>query len=81
MPESAAEAPSPGMAGGVALAGYLDACATAPPAPEVLNAMAEASAGAWANPSSLHGPGLAAAECLERSRCGWRSCWAVPPIS
>lgn len=47
---------------------YLDACATSPPAPEVLAAMAEAYAGAWANPSSLHGPGLRAAECLERSR-------------
>jgi cysteine desulfurase len=47
---------------------YLDACATAPPAAEVLAAMAEASAKAWANPSSLHGLGWAAAECLERSR-------------
>jgi cysteine desulfurase len=47
---------------------YLDACATSPPAAEVLAAMAEASAKAWANPSSLHGLGWAAAECLERSR-------------
>ena len=47
---------------------YLDACATTPPAPEVLAAMADAHAHAWANPSSLHGPGLAAAEQLERSR-------------
>lgn len=30
--------------------------------------MADAHAHAWANPSSLHGPGLAAAERLERSR-------------
>ena len=30
--------------------------------------MALAQATAWANPSSLHGPGLAAAELLERSR-------------
>ncbi len=47
---------------------YLDACATSPPAGEVLAAMAEVQARAWANPSSLHGPGLIAAEQLERSR-------------
>ncbi|QPN66365.1 cysteine desulfurase family protein [Synechococcus sp. CBW1006] len=47
---------------------YLDACATSPPAPAVLAAMAAADAEAWANPSSLHGYGLAAAERLERSR-------------
>ncbi len=47
---------------------YLDASATAPPAPEVLAAMQAAAAEAWANPSSLHGWGLAAAERLERSR-------------
>jgi cysteine desulfurase len=49
---------------------YLDACATAPPAAEVLAAMAAVQAQAWANPSSLHGYGLAAAEGLERAR--WR---------
>ena len=47
---------------------YLDACATSPPAASVLVAMAAAQASAWANPSSLHGYGLAAAESLERSR-------------
>jgi cysteine desulfurase len=47
---------------------YLDACATSPPASEVLEVMAQAQRQAWANPSSLHGFGLAAAECLERSR-------------
>ena len=47
---------------------YLDACATSPPAASVLAAMAEVHAHAWANPSSLHGPGLAAADRLERSR-------------
>jgi cysteine desulfurase len=47
---------------------YLDACATSPPHPEVLAVMREAETSAWANPSSLHGPGLVAAECLERSR-------------
>jgi len=54
--------------GPAGLGGYLDACATAPPSAAVLAAMARAQAEAWANPSSLHGPGLAAAECLERSR-------------
>ena len=47
---------------------YLDACATTPPAAEVLAAMAAANDAAWANPSSTHGFGLAAAERLERSR-------------
>ncbi len=69
----AAAPPEAGIAGGAesaVLAGYLDACATTPPAAEVLLAMAEAERHAWANPSSLHAAGLAAAECLERSR--WR---------
>ena len=47
---------------------YLDSCATTPPAPEVLETMAAVQAEAWANPSSLHGFGLAAADRLERSR-------------
>ncbi|MFZ0409489.1 MAG: aminotransferase class V-fold PLP-dependent enzyme [Cyanobium sp.] len=47
---------------------YLDASATSPPAPEVVAAMAAEAPLGWANPSSLHGPGLAAAELLERSR-------------
>ena len=47
---------------------YLDACATSPPAEAVLAAMAEVQRQAWANPSSLHGFGLAASEALERSR-------------
>lgn len=49
-------------------ANYFDACATTPPAAEVLEAMAAVHAGAWANPSSLHGFGVAAGEQLERSR-------------
>lgn len=57
-------APLVDRAGGV----YLDACATAPPAASVLQAMAKAQKEAWANPSSLHGFGLAAADRLERSR-------------
>ena len=51
-----------------ALASYFDTSATTPTATEVLEAMALAQATAWANPSSLHVPGLAAAEQLERSR-------------
>ncbi|MCT0199379.1 aminotransferase class V-fold PLP-dependent enzyme [Synechococcus sp. CS-1325] len=47
---------------------YLDACASSPPAASVLEVMAAAQATAWANPSSLHGYGLAAADLLERSR-------------
>lgn len=54
--------------GPAGLGGYLDACATAPPSASVLAAIGRAQAEAWANPSSLHGPGLAAAESLERSR-------------
>ena len=50
------------------LARYFDSSATTPAAAEVLEAMALAQATAWANPSSLHLPGLAAAELLERSR-------------
>jgi cysteine desulfurase len=51
-----------------ALASYFDTSATTPTATEVLEVMALAQATAWANPSSLHAPGLAAAEQLERSR-------------
>ena len=47
---------------------YLDACAAAPPAEPVIAAMLAAYQGAWANPSSLHGFGFEAADCLERSR-------------
>ena len=47
---------------------YCDASATTPPLKEVLEAMEETYAHAWANPSSLHGHGLEAAEALERAR-------------
>lgn len=57
------------------MATYLDASATAPPAPAVLEVMAAAQARAWANPSSLHGQGQAAAEALERAR--WQSAAAL----
>jgi cysteine desulfurase len=55
---------SPDLGGGL----YLDACATAPPRPEVLQHMAAVQRSAWANASSLHPQGLRAAEQLERSR-------------
>ncbi|MFZ9753804.1 MAG: cysteine desulfurase family protein [Cyanobium sp.] len=61
-----------------ALGAYFDACATTPPSAGVLAAMAEAQASAWANPSSLHGFGLAAAESLERSRQRLASCLGDP---
>lgn len=62
--------PSPDSPGAVgpATGVYLDACATSPPAPEVLEAMDRAHREAWANPSSLHGFGLAAVDRLERDR-------------
>ena len=47
---------------------YLDACATAPLRPGVLQRMIETQDQAWANPSSLHGFGLKASEALERAR-------------
>jgi cysteine desulfurase len=47
---------------------YLDWNATTPPRPEVLDAMREASARAWANPSSIHGDGRAARSVIEDAR-------------
>ena len=47
---------------------YLDAAATTPPLPNVLRRMEQVQRDAWANPSSLHSPGLIAAEALGRSR-------------
>ena len=47
---------------------YLDAAATTPPMPSVLRCMDRVQRDAWANPSSLHGPGLIAAEALGRCR-------------
>ena len=58
---------------------YLDACATAPTALAVLEAMAIAQQRAWANPSSLHGFGLEAAEQLERARCSLAQGLGCPP--
>ena len=47
---------------------YLDAAATTPPLPGVIEAIQRVQQTAWANPSSLHHSGLVAAEALERSR-------------
>ena len=47
---------------------YLDAAATTPPLPTVLRCMEHVQRDAWANPSSLHGSGLIAAEALGRFR-------------
>ena len=47
---------------------YLDAAATTPPLANVLRRMEQVQRDAWANPSSLHAPGLIAAEALGRSR-------------
>ena len=53
---------------------YLDVCATTPLLAVAQQAMADAQRLAWANPSSLHGFGLAAAELLERSRGQLAAC-------
>ncbi len=47
---------------------YLDWNATTPPLPEVLEAMRDAAASAWANPSSVHGHGRAARAVIEDAR-------------
>lgn len=47
---------------------YLDWNATTPPLPEVLDAMRDAGANAWGNPSSVHGDGRAAAKLVEEAR-------------
>ena len=58
---------------------YLDACATAPLRPGVFERMAEVQAQAWANPSSLHQDGIAAAEALERARFQIASRFSASP--
>ena len=52
----------------VASAIYLDHNATTPPAPAVVTAMLQALRGAWANPSSQHGPGQDARRALGAAR-------------
>lgn len=58
---------------------YLDAAATTPPLPAVIAAMQQVQQTCWANPSSLHRPGLAAAEALERARWRLADRFAVQP--
>lgn len=47
---------------------YLDWNATTPPLPSVVDAMTDAARTAWANPSSVHGPGRAARAGVEDAR-------------
>jgi cysteine desulfurase len=47
---------------------YLDWNATSPPHPTVLDAMRLEAAEAWANPSSVHGPGRRARDRVESAR-------------
>lgn len=47
---------------------YLDWNATTPPHADVLSAMRDAAASAWANPASLHAAGRAAKARVERAR-------------
>jgi cysteine desulfurase len=47
---------------------YLDWNATAPPLPEVIEAMAEAARSSWGNPASIHAEGRAARRHVEDAR-------------
>ena len=47
---------------------YLDASATTPPHIDVINKQKDIELDCWANPSSIHKPGVIAREILERSR-------------
>ncbi len=58
---------------------YLDWNATTPPRAEVLDAMREASARAWANPSSIHGDGRAARAVIEDARAEVAALAGVDP--
>ena len=60
---------------------YLDVCATTPLLEVAQQAMADAQRVAWANPSSLHGFGLAAGEVLERSRLQLAACLGTTAAS
>ena len=65
------------------IATYLDWAATAPLKPEAAGAMADAcgqlASGAWANPSSAHGPGRAARHALTTAREEIAAFFAVSP--
>jgi cysteine desulfurase len=58
---------------------YLDWNATTPPLPEVLDAMRDAAARAWANPSSIHGDGRAARAVIEDARASVATLAGVDP--
>ncbi len=58
---------------------YLDWNATAPPLEEVIEAMAETSKRAWANPSSVHGEGRRARAIVEDSRASVGALAGVDP--
>ncbi|MBN1685929.1 MAG: cysteine desulfurase [Spirochaetales bacterium] len=47
---------------------YLDWAATAPPIPDIHVEACETALELFANPSSVHGPGKAARECIEQAR-------------
>ena len=47
---------------------YIDGCSTSPPRIEVINRINEIYSHYWANPSSIHTPGIKSAEILENSR-------------
>lgn len=58
---------------------YLDWNATTPPLPEVLDAMRDAAARAWGNPSSIHGDGRAARAVIEDARADVAALAGVDP--
>jgi cysteine desulfurase len=58
---------------------YLDWNATTPPLPEVLDAMREAGARAWGNPSSIHSAGRAARAVVEDARAAVGALVAADP--
>jgi len=58
---------------------YLDWNATTPPLPGVLESMRDASARAWANPSSIHGDGRAARAVIEDARASVAALAGVDP--
>lgn len=58
---------------------YLDWNATTPPAAEVLDAMRDAAARAWANPASVHGDGRRARAVVEDARAEVAALGGVDP--
>jgi cysteine desulfurase len=58
---------------------YLDWNATTPPLPEVLDAMRDAGARWWGNPSSIHGDGRAARAVVEDARAAVGALMSADP--